>query len=128
MRAGSSPRDSGVERGSTSEVADIAAARIVSVIFVLLTPPSYGFARVYTGRQRRPPMHIAYPPELLRELTRSWEGERFPDGRPRVPDDVVERMRPVTTEEAWGTLRRNGHTLQFEGNWFNTHPSRVLVG
>ena len=73
-------------------------------------------------------MHIACPSELLKELTRLWEGERFADGRPRVSDDLVERMKPVTTEEAWGTLRRNGYTLQFEGGWFNTHPSRILVG
>jgi len=73
-------------------------------------------------------MHIAYPPDLLRELTRLWEGERFADGRPRVSDDLVERMRPVTTEEAWGTMRRNGYELQFEGGWINTHPDRILVG
>jgi regulator of RNase E activity RraA len=73
-------------------------------------------------------MHIVTPPELLKELTRSYQGERFEDGRPRVSDDLIERMRPVTTEEAWGTLRRNGYTLQFEGNWVQTHPGKVLVG
>ena len=73
-------------------------------------------------------MQIAYPPELLKELTRLWEGERFANGRPRVSDDLVERMKLVTTEEAWGTMRRNGYTLQFEGGWINTHPDRVLVG
>jgi 4-hydroxy-4-methyl-2-oxoglutarate aldolase len=73
-------------------------------------------------------MQIAYPPELLRDLTRLYQGERFDDGRPRVADDLVERMKLVTTEEAWGTLRRNGYELQFEGGWINTHPDRVLVG
>ena len=42
-------------------------------------------------------------------LTPEWEGERFADGRPKVPDDILERMEKVSIEEAWGeefTLRR----------------------
>jgi len=39
-------------------------------------------------------------------------------------------MKTVTTEEAWGVLRKQGYGLhlQFEGKWFQTHPDRVLVG
>lgn len=66
--------------------------------------------------------------EQVLALTSSWEGERFPDGRPRVPDDILERMKLVTTEEAWGVLRQNGFNFQFAGNWINLHPERVLVG
>jgi regulator of RNase E activity RraA len=54
--------------------------------------------------------------------------ERFPDGRPRVPDDLLERMKAVTTEEAWGVLRAHGYHRQFEGNWLQTHPGTILVG
>ena len=61
-------------------------------------------------------------------LTHTWEGERFPDGRPRVPDDIIRRMKLVTTEEAWGVLRREGYNFQFAGDWLNLHPDRVLVG
>ena len=35
--------------------------------------------------------------------------ERYADGRPRVSDDILERMKLVTTEEAWGVLRRHGY-------------------
>ncbi len=35
-----------------------------------------------------------------------WQGERFPDGRPKVPDDIVKRMRYVTITEAWEFVRR----------------------
>lgn len=66
--------------------------------------------------------------EQIMALTRAWEGERLPDGRPRVPDDLLQRMRLVTTEEAWGVLRRNGYHLQFAGDWLNLHPDRILVG
>lgn len=66
--------------------------------------------------------------EQIMALTRPWEGERFPDGRPRVPDDIVKRMRLVTTEEAWGVLRQHGYNFQFAGDWLTLHPDDVLVG
>jgi regulator of RNase E activity RraA len=62
------------------------------------------------------------------QLTPLWEGERFPDGRPRVPDDILRRMKRVRTEEAWSVLWRHGYQFQFEGNWTRLHPDRVLVG
>ncbi len=51
------------------------------------------------------------------EITREWKGERFPDGRPKVPDEVLDRLKLTTAEEAWGTLRRLGYHNQFESNW-----------
>ena len=39
------------------------------------------------------------------KYTPDWQGERFPDGRPKVPDDILDRMKNVTLEEAWATLR-----------------------
>ncbi len=51
------------------------------------------------------------------DITREWKGERFPDGRPKVPDEVLDRLRMTTAEEAWGALRRLGYHNQFEGNW-----------
>ena len=62
------------------------------------------------------------------ELTSQFPGERFPDGRPQVPDDILERMKKVTTEEAWGIVGGAGYNFQFEGNWLNLHPERILVG
>ena len=68
-------------------------------------------------------------PERVTTLTPLYQGERFPDGRPRVPDEILERMRRVTNDEAWGVVER-GHDyhFQFEGNWVNLHPDRVPVG
>jgi 4-hydroxy-4-methyl-2-oxoglutarate aldolase len=36
--------------------------------------------------------------------TSLWKGERFPDGRPKVPDDIILRMKYVSVTEAWQTL------------------------
>ncbi len=66
--------------------------------------------------------------EDIVHLTRLNPFERFPDGRPRVPDDLLRRMKLVTVEEAWGVLKGHGYKFQYEGNWLNVHPDRVLVG
>ena len=55
--------------------------------------------------------------EMRKEITRDWKGERFPDGRPKVSDDVLKRLRETTAEEARGTLRGGGYHLQFEAGW-----------
>jgi len=63
-------------------------------------------------------------------ITPEWKGERFPDGRPRVPDEIIYRLRAlkVVTEEAWSVLWNHGYERQFEGNWINLRPDRIMVG
>jgi len=61
-------------------------------------------------------------------LTREWEGERFEDGRPKVSNDILERMQLVTLEEAWAVLKNENFKYQYEGNWQLLHPDSVLVG
>ncbi len=73
-------------------------------------------------------MHVQPSREDLIELTSLNPFDRFPDGRPQVPDDLLERMKLVTTEEAWGVLRAHGYHRQFEGNWMETHPGTITVG
>jgi 4-hydroxy-4-methyl-2-oxoglutarate aldolase len=64
----------------------------------------------------------------LIELTSAWTGDRFPDGRPRVPDEVLKQLLDATTEQAWSTLRDHDFHRQFAGDWRQTHPGRILVG
>lgn len=66
--------------------------------------------------------------EEILTFTRHNPYDRFPDGRPKVPDDILERMKKVTVEEAWGVLQGHGYRYQFEGDWVNLHPDLVLVG
>lgn len=73
-------------------------------------------------------MHLQPSRDDLIALTSQNPFERFPDGRPRVPDDLIQRMKAVTTEEAWGVLRGNDYHRQFEGNWLQTHPGTIMVG
>jgi 4-hydroxy-4-methyl-2-oxoglutarate aldolase len=43
--------------------------------------------------------------EEMIQYTSLWKGERFPDGRPKVPDDIIGRMKYVSITEAWGSLQ-----------------------
>jgi regulator of RNase E activity RraA len=68
-------------------------------------------------------------PDRVAALTQCWTGPRLPDGRPQVPDDILERMKLVTNDEAWGVLEKtHGYHFQFEGNWLNLHPDLALAG
>ena len=62
------------------------------------------------------------------EFTRDWKGDRFPDGRPKVPDAVLTRLKNVTAEEAWAVLRGAGYNHQFEGGWKVINPGERLAG
>lgn len=61
-------------------------------------------------------------------LTNNWNGERFEDGRPKVSKEILERMKKVSIEEAWGVLRNEGFHNQFEGGWEPLHDDVTIVG
>ncbi len=70
-----------------------------------------------------------YTAEQRTLFTSAWEGERFDDGRPKVPDSILERMKNVTAEEAWSVIyREGGFKDHFEGDWkeFNASPDRLV--
>lgn len=67
--------------------------------------------------------------EEIIALTPLWKGERFPDGRPRVPDKYLEQMRKMTLEELWKPIFVKGYESQFEGDLKVLHDDgRKLIG
>src|SRR5690348_9770397 len=50
-------------------------------------------------------------------LTSEWKGERFPDGRPKISDDLLERAKHIMMDDAWTVLKNEGYLNQYEGNW-----------
>lgn len=61
-------------------------------------------------------------------LTPLWEGERFEDGRPKVSDDIIQRMKEVTHDEAWAVMKNEGYKYQYAEGWETIHPDSILVG
>jgi regulator of RNase E activity RraA len=66
--------------------------------------------------------------EELIFLTPEWKGERFPDGRPKVPDNIMARMKSVSVEEAWAVMKNAGYGYQVAEGWQQINPDSVLVG
>lgn len=67
-------------------------------------------------------------PEQIKAYTPEWKGERFADGRPKVSDKLLERLKSVHLEEAWGILRNKGYQNQFEGDWIVMHDDSAMTG
>lgn len=74
------------------------------------------------------PISVQISKEELVALTPDWKGERFPDGRPKVPDDIIKRMKSVSVEEAWATMSNAGYRYQVAEGWEMINPDSVLVG
>jgi 4-hydroxy-4-methyl-2-oxoglutarate aldolase len=72
--------------------------------------------------------NIGSSPEYIKAITAEWKGERFPDGRPKVSDAILERLKKISIEEAWGVLRNKGFQNQFEGDWTIINPDEVMTG
>jgi regulator of RNase E activity RraA len=78
---------------------------------------------------------VKWTPEEVQFLTKGWEGERTPDGRPKVADSYLERLINVSIEEAWEFLRTKGYENQFENfsgtyenSWVIIHPDQPMIG
>jgi 4-hydroxy-4-methyl-2-oxoglutarate aldolase len=72
--------------------------------------------------------NVGSTPEYIKALTSEWKGERFPDGRPKVSDAILTRLKNISIEEAWGVLRNKGYQNQFEGDWIIIHPDETMTG
>ena len=60
-------------------------------------------------------------------LTSEWKGERFADGRPKIPDNLLERAKKIYIDDAWTVLKNEGYLHQFEGNW-KTVNDTIITG
>src|SRR5688500_16058235 len=57
------------------------------------------------------------PKEELIFHNSEWKGERFADGRPKIPDNLLERAKHIMIDDAWTVLKNEGYLNQFEGGW-----------
>jgi regulator of RNase E activity RraA len=71
---------------------------------------------------------VTLTPDQIKALTSEWKGERFADGRPKTSDGLLERLKHISLEEAWGYLRNKGYQNQFEGDWMIIRPDSVMTG
>jgi regulator of RNase E activity RraA len=66
--------------------------------------------------------------EMMMFYTPLWTGDRFPDGRPNVDDNLLKRLVNLSIEEAWQTLRNEGYNNQYADGWKMIHPDKPFAG
>jgi 4-hydroxy-4-methyl-2-oxoglutarate aldolase len=66
--------------------------------------------------------------DQLIEFTAQNPFERFPDGRPKVPDGLIERARGLSAEEVLSVLPGKGFRNQYVDGFRILHPGKKLVG
>jgi regulator of RNase E activity RraA len=71
-----------------------------------------------------------WTPEQLVKYTGKNPYDRFPDGRPKVPDEMLERLKGLIAEEVQAVLPSRGFPNQFESlaGWRVLQPTRKMVG
>lgn len=66
--------------------------------------------------------------EQLLKYTRNNPFGRFDDGRPNIPQRLIDGLRSASSEMLWGPLRRARYEHQWSGGWQIVHPERKLLG
>ena len=64
----------------------------------------------------------------LMDYTAPEPFERFPDGRPKVPNELLERARELSSEEVWAVLQQRGFNNQYADGFQILHPGKTMVG
>jgi 4-hydroxy-4-methyl-2-oxoglutarate aldolase len=90
---------------------------IVQISFVTLLASSAAYGQLYTFSKQ----------ELI-DYTATSPFDRLPDGRPKVPDSMIERAREMSSEEVWAGLHEDGFKNQYADGFQILHPGKTMVG
>jgi 4-hydroxy-4-methyl-2-oxoglutarate aldolase len=71
---------------------------------------------------------LTFPKQDLIDYTAKSPFDRLPDGRPKIPDTLIERARGLSAEEVWSTLQEKGYNNQWADGFQILHPGKTMVG
>ena len=71
---------------------------------------------------------FTFPNQDLIDYTAQNPFDRLPDGRPNVPDDLLERARGLSSEEVWAVLEQKDFHNQYADGFMVLHPGKTMVG
>lgn len=75
-----------------------------------------------------PAQLITFPKQELIDYTAQNPFDRLPDGRPKVPDELIERARGLSSEEVWAVLQEKGYNNQYADGFHVLYPGKTMVG
>lgn len=88
-----------------------------AVCATCLLASTFAYAQLFT-----------FPKQDLIDYTAKSPFDRLPDGRPKVPDSMIERARGLSAEEVWATLQEKGFNNQYADGFQILHPGKTMVG
>jgi 4-hydroxy-4-methyl-2-oxoglutarate aldolase len=71
---------------------------------------------------------VTFSKQDLIDYTTQNPFDRLADGRPKVPDDFIERARGLSSEEVWAVLQEKGFNNQYADGFLVLHPGKTMVG
>jgi regulator of RNase E activity RraA len=71
---------------------------------------------------------FTFPKQELIDYTAQNPFDRLPDGRPKVPDELIQRAKGLSAEEVWSVLQEKGFNNQFVDGFQVLHPGKTMVG
>src|SRR5436853_7931233 len=71
---------------------------------------------------------LSFSKQDLVDYTAQEPFDRLPDGRPKVPNDLLERARELSSEEIWAVLEQKGFRNQYADGFQILHPEKPMVG
>src|SRR5260370_16719817 len=72
------------------------------------------------------PSQVKMTKEQIMFYTSDWKGERFPDGRPKIPDHLPNRALDVSIEDVWEDLDKRAYKSQFHAGGQALHREQPL--
>jgi 4-hydroxy-4-methyl-2-oxoglutarate aldolase len=95
----------------------LSAKAALSVCVLTLVAPALARAQL-----------MSFSKQDLVDYTAQEPFDRFPDGRPKVPNDLLERARELSSEEVWAVLQQRGFNNQYADGFQILHPGKPMVG
>jgi len=71
---------------------------------------------------------VSFSKQELIDYTAQNPFDRLPDGRPKVPDALIERARGLSSEEVWAVLQAKEFNNQYADGFQVLHPGKMMVG
>ncbi len=66
--------------------------------------------------------------DIVQNCTPRWTGARLEDGRPNVPNELIERLKHVSITEAWSATTSYPNSYTTGIGWTIMHPDEVICG
>lgn len=71
---------------------------------------------------------ISFSKQDLVDYTSQNPFDRLPDGRPKVPDNLIEQAKGLSSEEVWAVLQAKNYSNQYADGFMVLHPGKTMVG